>query len=150
MSGDGGHSWPARYRRGEPRPALCLLVAPTAGSPKTRDGSTHHAYRVSPISYRLLAGTGAGVAYSGDGGVTWAPTGSGLQGVTYALLSVDKRGTLLTGTDAGLYVSHDHGTTWVRAALPETAERLSGASAMPPACRESRASSRGSRRPQRG
>ena len=99
MSADGGVTWLSPGRRGEPRPALSLLVHP-AGAPI------------------LLAGSGAGLLYSGDGGRTWAPTGSGLHAAVYCLLDADRHGTLLAGTDAGLYISRDNGAFWQLVALP--------------------------------
>ncbi len=99
VSTDGGSTWPPRRQYHEPRPVLAMLPHP---------GGT----------MRFLAGSGAGVVASPDGGLRWTPIGGSPHLLVYALLDVNDRGTLLAGTETGLYISHNGGAYWQPTTLP--------------------------------
>ena len=62
---------------------------------------------------------------SGDGGVTWTPTGPGSETLTHLAISpaFDSDRTLFVGTRRGLYVTRDAGATWSRVTEAEYGER---------------------------
>ena len=100
----GGQSW------AESNAGLTNLAVPSL----VIDPSNHSVIYAGTVS--ALGGgapTGSGVYKSTNGGTTWAPANTGIQGAgVTALATTSSGGTVYAGTGAGVYRSSNGGVSW--------------------------------------